>query len=85
MIERAVMVEAVEQAMQAFGVGRLDLAFEALRGLLTVATATKGSASTSLVEGVKVVAASTRSLKSHPNPPSRAHARRRVHLGKHSK
>ena len=35
MIERAIVVEAVERAMQAFGVGRLDLAFEALRGLLS--------------------------------------------------
>ena len=42
-IERAVVVEAVERAMQAFGVGRLDLAFATLRGLLTLATGTTGS------------------------------------------
>jgi hypothetical protein len=43
MIERAVIVEAVERAMHAFGVGRLDIAFEALRGLLHVVRASNNS------------------------------------------
>lgn len=42
-IERAIVVEAVERAMHAFGVGRLDLAFEALRGLLKVAREANGT------------------------------------------
>ncbi len=34
MIPKAEVVDAVEQALRAFGVGRLDIAFEVLRALL---------------------------------------------------
>ncbi|MFO0645653.1 MAG: hypothetical protein U0326_05395 [Polyangiales bacterium] len=34
MVPKAEVAEAVENALHAFGVGRLDIAFDVLRGLL---------------------------------------------------